>query len=319
MRAKRVDGLRLELTERRLRGADAGGEITPSPFSLRVEGNALAGALALDARSDSPTASLWLAGDDFNVGALLRRLRVARDIESRIGMVRLYADIRERRLGDVLEQSSFVANIESGTLDFRAANTRARLRIAVDAGEVRADAGAPVTASITGTTGTTPVALKAQAGRLRELVEPAERFPFSLTAETPAAKLAISGTAAPQRDPNVALSLALTGERLSGLDDLVETSLPPWGPYALTARLRFPKRGYEVDAMRLALGESVLEGKGALDTARRRPKLDVSLAAERIQLDDFPLGEWSPFGERTARASPMTVERRAPGRRRRRP
>ena len=284
------------------------GEIPPSPFALRVEGNALTGAVALDARRESPAAALWMAGDDIDVGLLLRRLRVARDIESRIGTLRLYADIRERRLGDVLEQSSIVASIESGTLDFRDANTRARLRIAVDAGEVRADAGAPVTATITGTTGSTPVALKAQAGRLRELVEPAARLPFSLTAETPAAKLAISGTAAPQRDPNVALSLALTGERLSGLDDLIETSLPPWGPYALTARLRFPKRGYEVDAMRLALGESVLEGKGSLDTVRAPPKVDVSLAAERIQLDDFPVGEWSPFEERDGPAEPMTVE-----------
>ena len=92
------------------------------------------------------------------------------------------------------------------------------------------------------------------------------------------------------------------------LDALLEASLPPWGPYALTARLRFPKRGYEVSTMRLALGESVLDGKGSLDTARTPPKLDVSLAAERIQLDDFPVGDWSPFGERTGPGSPMTVE-----------
>jgi uncharacterized protein involved in outer membrane biogenesis len=308
VRVKRVDGLRLRITDVVFQGRMRDGEITPSPFSLRMEGNALAGALALDARGDTPTASLWLAGDDFNVGTLLRRLRVARDVDSRIGTVRLYADIRERRLGDVLEQSSFVANIEAGTLDFRDANTRAALRIAVDAGEVRADPGGPVIASVTGTAGSTPVALKAQAGRLREFVDPAERLPFSLTAETPAAKLAISGTAAPERDPAVALSLALTGERLDGLDPLFETSLPPWGPYALTARARLAKRGYEVDAMRLALGESILAGRGALDTARAPPKLDVSLAAERIQLDDFPLADWSPFEPRAAPGGPLTVE-----------
>jgi hypothetical protein len=234
---------------------------------------------------------------------------VARDIESRIGTLRLYADIRERRLGDVLEQSSFVASIESGTLDFRDANSRARLRIAVDAGEVRADAGAPVAVSLTGTTGTVPVALKAQAARLREFFETDKRLPFSLTAELPAAKLAISGTAAPQRDPDVALSLALTGERLNGLDALLETSLPPWGPYALTARLRFPQRGYEVEAIRLALGASVVEGRGSLDTSRAPPKFDVALAAERIRLDDFLFGGWSPFDAPGGPATPLTVER----------
>jgi hypothetical protein len=234
---------------------------------------------------------------------------VARDIESRIGTLRLYADIRERRLGDVLDQSSFVASIESGTLDVRDANSRAALRIGVDAGEVRANAGAPVTAAITGTAGATSVVLKAQAGRLRDLVEPAARLPFSLTAETPGARLAISGTAAPQRDPAVALSLALSGERLDGLDSLLETSLPPWGPYALTGRLRFSRRGYEVEAMRLALGrDSVLTGRGALDTTLAPPRFDVSLAAEGIRLDDFPPGDWSPFEPRTGPSRPVTVE-----------
>jgi hypothetical protein len=130
----------------------------------------------------------------------------------------------------------------------------------------------------------------------------------------PAAKLAISGTAAPQRDPDVALSLALTGERLNGLDALLETSLPPWGPYALTARLRFPQRGYEVEAIRLALGASVVEGRGSLDTSRAPPKFDVALAAERIRLDDFLFGDWSPFGAHRP-GEPLTVERAANGRR----
>ncbi len=308
LRVKRVDGLPLEIADVVLVSRMRGGEIAPSPFSLRVEGNALAGALALDARGAVPAAALWVAGHDVDVGPLLRRLRVARDIDSRIGAVRLYAEIRERRLGDALEQSSFVADFESGTLDFRDANTRAAVRIALAAGAVRADAGAPVTASITGSTGTLPLTLKAQTGSLRELFEPGARLPFSLTAETPAAKLAIDGTVVPQRSPEVALTLALTGERLDGLDDLVAASLPPWGPYALTGRLRFSKRGYEADALRLSLGASVLTGRGSLDTSLAPARFDASLAAGRIQLDDFPIGDWSPFEPRTGTGRPLTVE-----------
>jgi hypothetical protein len=308
LRVKRVDGLPIEIADIAFQGRMRGGEITPSPFSLHVEGNVLSGTLALDARGELPTASLSVAGHDVDVGPLLRRLRVARDVESRIGTVRLHADIRERRLGDVLEQSSFVARIESGTLDFLDTNTRTALRIAVKAGEVRADAGAPVTASITGTTGVTPVTLEIRAARLREFVEPAERLPFSLNAKTPGVTIAISGSAAPQRNPDVALSLALSGKRLDGLGTLLEASLPPWGPYALTGRLRFSKRGYQVDALRLALGDSVLAGSGAFDTARAPPRLDAAFAAERIQLKDFPLGEWSPFEAPTATGQRLTVE-----------
>jgi hypothetical protein len=306
VRVKRVDGLRLEITDAVFTGRMRGGELAASPFSLSVEGNALAGAAAFDARGAVPAAQLWLAGRDVDVGPLLRRLRVARDVDSRIGAVRLYADVRERRLGDALERSSLVGEIESGTLDFRDANTRARLRIAVGAGAVRADAGAPVTASLTGTVGDAPVTLKARTGSLRELAEPGARLPFSLAAETPAAKLAIDGTAVPERSPDVALAFSLTGERLDGLDWLLEASVPPWGPYALTGRLRFAQRGYTVDALRLALGESVATGRGALDTTAAPPRFDVALAAERIRLDDFPLRDWSPFEARTG--APVTVD-----------
>lgn len=308
VRVGRIQGLPLEINDAVFEGRMRGGEITPSPFSLRVQGNALSGALALDRRGAAPAASLWVAGDDFELGALLRRLRVAHDIDARIGSVRLYAEIRSRALGDVLEQSSFVANIESGTLDFRDANTRAALRIAVAAGEVRADAGAPISASLTGTLGATPVTLEARTAGLREIFEPGERLPFSITAQTAAGKLAISGSAVPQRSPDVALSLALTGERLDGLDTLLATSLPPWGPYALTGGLRFSRRGYEIDAIRLALGRSVLEGNASLDNTRAPPNLTVSLNAERIQLDDFPLADWSAFDKPEGSAEPMTLD-----------
>jgi uncharacterized protein involved in outer membrane biogenesis len=308
LRVKRFDGLPLAVTDAVFEGRMRDGVMSPSPVSLRVESSALAGALALDARTDSPVASLWLAGRDFDAGALLRRLRVARDVDARFGLLRLYAEVRERRLGDALERSSLVASVESGALEFRDANTRAALRVAIDAGELRADPGAPVTASLSGTTGTLPVALKVQTGSLRELVEPGARLPFSLAAETPAAKLAISGTAVPGRQPDAALSFSLTGTRLSDLDGFAEASLPPWGPYAFTGRVRLSQRGYEADGVRLALGASALEGRGALDTSTAPPRFDLALAAERIQLDDFPVGDWSPFESSGAPAGPLTVE-----------
>jgi hypothetical protein len=53
----------------------------------------------------------------------------------------------------------------------------------------------------------------------------------------------------------------------------------------------------------------VVEGRGSLDTSRTPPKFDVALAAERIQLADFPFGDWSPFEAPGGQATPMTVER----------
>ena len=163
------------------------GEIAPSPFSLRVERNALAGALGLDGRRGSARPlPLRRPGTGSMSGPLLRRLRVARDIE----VPNRHASGSTPRSASGGSATCWISRRSSpassgAPVDVRDANSRAALRIGVDAGEVRANAGAPVTAAITGTIGTTPVALKAQAGRLREIVEADRRLPFSLTAETP--------------------------------------------------------------------------------------------------------------------------------------
>ncbi|MGE5792051.1 MAG: hypothetical protein ACM36B_05140, partial [Bacteroidota bacterium] len=49
--------------------------------------------------------------------------------------------------------------------------------------------------------------------------------------------------------------------------------------------------GYEVRRLALRVGESRLNGRGTLDVAGARPRLDMRVTAPRIQLDDFPLAE----------------------------
>jgi len=308
-----VHGLALDLTDLAFSGRLRDGALEPSPFSLRLQGNPLAGTLALDARGAAPTASLSLEGDDFDAGAALRRLRLAQDFDARIGKLRLQAAVRGSRLGEVFEQSSFLASVEAGTLAYRDPGTQAVLTLALASGELSAGAGGPVAGSISGTAGDVPVRLDLQAGPLGELFAPVARWPFALTAALPEAQWVVSGSAAPGREPATELSLALSGRRLSDLDALLATALPPWGPYAFTGRLRFARNAYRVEDARIAIGESVLFGSGSLDTGRSPPRLEAALAAPIVQLDDFPLGEWSPLpGSRLGPAGRMSA--RAAGR-----
>jgi hypothetical protein len=123
------------------------------------------------------------------------------------------------------------------------------------------------------------------------------------------AQLTVSGEVAPRvASPDVDLVVGLTGTKFSDLEPVLRTSLPPWGPYGGAARLRISSWGYEVEDLRFSVGESVLEGRGALNTARPKPLLDLALAASTLQLDDFPLAEWSPF-DAPAAASAQTAQR----------
>lgn len=297
LRVQRIDRATLAVTDLAFSGRLRDGTLPASPFSLRVQGVPLDGALALELGGPVPRAQVWLQGENVDVAAWLRALGfgVGGHIEATAGRLALHADVRDTTLGRAADASLLVANIEQGRLVIRDRNTKAALRVRVTEGEVRADPGEPVRARLDGRIFRAPVTLRLASGRLRDFLDGAKRMPVSLEAEGAGARLVVAGEVAPRvASPDVDLVVGVTGSTLAELRPLLRTSLPPWGPYAGAARLRISGWGYEVEDLRLSVGESVLDGRGALDTSKHPPRLDVALDAQRLQLDDFPLDEWSP-------------------------
>jgi uncharacterized protein involved in outer membrane biogenesis len=104
------------------------------------------------------------------------------------------------------------------------------------------------------------------------------------------------------------IGISLGGERLDSLDELVGLSLPPLGPHAFEGRFRaFAGGRYQAD-VEIGVGSSELRGTLELEAQRDPPRVVLDLVSEDVQLDDFRLGDWSPFrGE--PRAAPAAQER----------
>lgn len=290
-----IHGLALEVTEIKFSGRMRDSAIEPSPFSVLMQGNELSGTLALDTRGPSTTASLALAGEAFDTGAVLRQLGLAQDIDGQIGKLQLQVDARGSLLGEVLGQTSFLATFEAGTLSYFDAGTQSIMDLALSSGELRADADGPIRGAITGNAGDVPVRIELEAGPLSQLLPPSASWPFSISASFADALWVISGSKSPGPTPATEVSLSLDGGRLDQLDTLFATSLPPWGPYRVTGSLHFARNSYRVEDLRLTVGSSELLGSGSLDTGASPPRLDTTLLAPLIQLYDFPLGDWSPL------------------------
>lgn len=293
--AQRIDGGVLRVTDAVFSGSLRGGAMRPAPLALTLEEVPLSGAMAADFTGDLPRAELWLQGRDVDVAKWLRAFGVGANVEATAAELTLYADVRDTTVGRALDASSIVAAIGNGRLVVRDGNTRAALRVRVEEGEVRADAGAPVRATLKGRIFRAPIELRLTTGRLRQFAE-ARRMPLDVLLTGAGARLVVAGELAPRVSvPDVDLVVGLTGTTFAELGPLFRAALPPWGPYAGAARVRLSRWGYEVEDLRFSVGESVLEGRGALDTSRPKPLLDVALEAATIQLDDFAFGAWSPF------------------------
>jgi uncharacterized protein involved in outer membrane biogenesis len=69
--------------------------------------------------------------------------------------------------------------------------------------------------------------------------------------------------------------------------------MPPWGPWSAEGIFRLSTNTYKLDGLNLKIGSSSLQGQGLLDTTLKPSKLTVNLSAPQIQLDDFPMKDWS--------------------------
>jgi uncharacterized protein involved in outer membrane biogenesis len=66
------------------------GRMWPSPFSANLAGTKFSGAMALDLRGQVPEASVWVATEKVDIGALLQKLKVVSDLDSRAELLRDY-------------------------------------------------------------------------------------------------------------------------------------------------------------------------------------------------------------------------------------
>jgi len=278
------------------------GTVAPSPFVGTLAGVPFQGTLALDLKREVPKLALTLGADRVDVGALLARLKVADGLETTVDALRVEIDGRGARLGDMLRRSSFRAVLDGGTLTLRNPARQVFAKIALKQAVAGAAAGEPVAVKIDGAIDATPVGIGIRTGTLGEFLENRKFVPFKLDSEAAGTRLnAIGKAALPLRAGQGELEITLSGERLDSLNGLARTELPPWGPWSLTGPLRVTATAYEVPSLDLRVGESLLEGRGKVELAGKRPRIDVTVRASRVQLDDFPLENWSAFRDGAAR------------------
>ena len=294
VRIKQFDGTAIKVRDASFDGRIRDGYMHPSPFSVMVEETAFTGAVSLDLRDQEPTAGFWLFANDLNVGELLRTLGVVRNLEANFSQFSFYAMARSSRLGDMLARSELLGSVGGGRIVLRDANTQAEARITIDKGELRADPGKPLGLILEGALDDEPIRISFDTARATELVNPRLPLPFILDAEAADTRVTLGGRIARPIGSELELALDAKGKRFDSLDKLARAELPPWGPWSATGRFRLSPRGYEVNGLRLQVGNSVLDGNGQLETETGRPRITVNLNSPVVQLDDFKLGNWSP-------------------------
>ncbi|MEA3410751.1 MAG: AsmA-like C-terminal region-containing protein, partial [Pseudomonadota bacterium] len=274
------------------------GFVEGAPIRAVVAGKTLEGSYGVDLRGDVPAIDLDVRSRQVDLGSLLEQLGLFDGLEMTAGQFRLVLRLAGRSAREMMERSEFSATIREGLWRVRDANTGGILTIAIYEGTIAASRDDPMAITLDGNLDKLPLRMVLTTDSLASFGRPKKRLSLDAGIEFPNLRLDLEGIAPlPVRRDNLSLGVSVVGRRLSDVNDFLDVSLPPWGPYRMTGTFGARPSGYYLDALEVAIGSSTLGGKLELLTNRKPPRLDVDLEAGSIQLDDFDTGAWSPLTE----------------------
>ena len=270
------------------------------PFNVNLKGNISGTSVTAEGLlaqwQPSISGSLDLSFKNIHFGRLLDWLEIAEDFDMAAGELRLAANVKGSQLEDIVLSSDFSAAIADGHWIIADPNTGAEARIGIHQGSLSALAGRPMALDLKGLLDDIPVQINIQTDPLKAFEEEIEWLPLRFQFQTVGTRMDLRAAAQlPVGDKDMGFQVEIVGDRLDSLDALLDLSLPPWGPYAVSGRLDVKSHGYYLSNLLAKVKHSDLTGRASLDTSGRRPSLDIDLYTSLLQIDDFKVGDWSPM------------------------
>jgi uncharacterized protein involved in outer membrane biogenesis len=289
LRVARLVAGDLELGDLRFTGAFRDGFLPGSDFGFRLGTAAFEGATTIDLREPPHSATFTFGAREVDVGLLLSRVGLAEGIDARAGALRIEISGEGATLGDVLQRSDAMARLDDVRWTLRDPNSDADLEIILDRGTLTSPKGdEPIRLVAEGSLRGVPVLLSMQTRQLSFFQRLEERVPLDLRLEMAGATLEISSAVLlPIERSELLLSLTLEGRSLEHASPLFDYDLPPIGPYRLVSHMRLTPYDYRLSDFDLRVGASRLRGSGRLDLRGTRPRIELELASDRVQIDDF--------------------------------
>ncbi len=262
-------------------------------FETRGEifGKQISGEGNMSLRSEHPEIHLALAASDLDVGVILSALGLIDGMQASLGDVGMDITLTGDSLHEVLNKSSMIFVVKDGNWKVTLPNTEASFDINSLNGKIEVKEGNNITMALDGAIEDAPVKLLITGAPLVEYVTNQAEFPLSIKAEILETKLSFdSNIKLPIGSTDMTFALKVSAQRIDRLNRLLKLKLPPIGPVTLESKLDIKPQVFDLSDVNLKVGKSNLNGEFKLDLSQTKPKLDMSLISELIQMDDFRTG-----------------------------
>ena len=266
----------------------------PLKISGQVAGTPIDASGELNREEAEPRLHLGFSVDSVNIGALLAELNIAEDLDASTERFAIDAMLVGDSLYELIARSKLSITLEGGQWTLQDPNTQAKLPIQIVNGNITVAPEQPITLKVNGRIDQAPIAFSMTGMSLIDLINQPDAMTVHIAVQAVGALLKFDGRLAmPIQSRDSSLTMTFEGETLNTLEELIPVDLPPFGPYRLEARFAVVETGYELSNLHLKVGDSQLDGSLKLVTLRDKPRTDIRLTSQQLQLDDFSTAGWS--------------------------
>jgi uncharacterized protein involved in outer membrane biogenesis len=143
-----------------------------------------------------------------------------------------------------------------------------------------------------------PFMLKLQGGRLMDLFDLKEAWPIGGTLSTNGVSAEVKGTLGGESSEEMySLHVQINGDRLSALNEILQTDLPDSAPFMVVADVLQNTQALNLNNIQAKLGSSEIAGQLNVQNQDTRQKIVGALTADVIQINDFLLSPKVPTRE----------------------
>lgn len=272
------------------------------PWAFGLEGAVFGKEIAakgdMMVRAQKPEINLALGLRNIDVGFILSELGLVKGMSATLGDVGAKVSINGGSLQEVLQQSSLRFKVKGGSWKVAVPNSEASLDINDLEGDILVEKGNNITMKLDGVIDKTPVKMVIKGAPLVEYITDQDELPLTIDAEFAKSRVRFAGNLKlPVTDRDLTLALEVSSERIDHLNELLRLDLPPVGPVSLETKLRITDENYDLSKLAVQVGDSRLDGTLKLSALQVKPKLEIVLTAELIQLDDFSTGQQEPAAQ----------------------
>jgi uncharacterized protein involved in outer membrane biogenesis len=290
---KQTHGTILPLSDIKMNARIRNGHMNHSPFSANIDGVIYEGAVLLDARSAVPGIKFWLNANQVNLGRMLKKLNLTSNVDAVFSNINFYLESHAILLSDLISQAKLIAVLRDGNINIHYPNTQSNSSIIIQNGVLETLPHQNSSLKMSGLVNQSPISINLITSATKDLITPNKAIPIDLSVDVAKTALKLTGSLSRLTDnPNVHLNLSIQGQRLTDLNQFLDSNLPSWGPWGLNGIFTMDKNHYAIEDLNLKVGESHLQGKGSLNTLIKPALMEVFLTAETIQLNDFSSKQW---------------------------